>query len=804
MVGKTSINELRKKLREVVGDDYRRFTKKLIADARNALISKERRLVVISGDDPYKVGGIAADVVRKYVSKLLRSGFIKQRASIVHVFHDEFPDGRIRARILKNVLSRDRSVDFQQSVYEVSQKFLGTTVDVLILDLCNDLKPNDVGRLLGIVKGGGIVVLLTPPLRVWNDRDTIFRTNLAVPNHPHPRKVFIKYFVRKLHEHDGIYIFDTDTGKFLKSGYRRKKDVKRKPLKIPERRVFPKEIYEMALTQDQINVIKLFEDHLVPNPGRKHIAIVIVADRGRGKSCAVGISLVGFIQELLKVKNRVRIAVTAAEPLSIQSLMRLAEKTLDALGMKYREVVKGGNVIEVKGERFSIEYWEPYTVLRLGVDVVVVDEAAGIPVPLLHRIWRKFRRTVYSTTVHGYEGAGRGFQVKFLKKLKESKKTKLLIYEMEEPIRYSQGDPVEDFLFDVLKLSAEPQELTDEDIEDIKRGDFEYVKYDPEYLFSLEGEKELSSLFGIYVLAHYRNEPDDLGRIADAPHHSIRAVKLRRSGKIVGAAQLAEEGGLPDDVIDELLQGGRIPGNIIPDRLLKHLRVRDFGRGIGWRIVRIAVHIDAQGLGIGSYLLKEIVNEAARRGYDWVGAGFGVSKELMSFWVKNGFYPVHLSPERNRVSGEYTSIVVKPLTGDWERLISKAIEEFSVKLVESLHSVYWDFEPDVIYLLFREALKNSEYASLLRLSEIQEERLKAYVEGIMTYESVADAVNIVLKKAVLSGGLREVDEKEAVIGIARALQGRLWDAIYEELRISKGKAVSALRKLVGRILGYSD
>ncbi len=801
---KNRLDELRRRLREAVSEDYRLFTKKLMHDAGNAFLSRERRLVVVAGNDPYKVGGIAVDVIRKYLIRLRSLGLMKSKPSIVHVFHDEFPDGRIRARIIKNVLSKGEIIDFKQSVYEVSHRFLGTTVDVLILDLINDLKPNDVGRLMGIVRGGGLVVFLTPPLEEWNDRKTIFRTNLTVPRYPESRKIFIKYFVRKILEHEGIYVFDTDKAKLIKLGFRKRRKASKEPLKLPEEKVFPAEIYNMALTQDQINVIKLFEDHLVPNPGKKHVALVIIADRGRGKSCAVGIALVGFIRELLKIKNKVRIAVTATDPLSIQSLMELAKRTLKALGMMYKEVVKGGNIIEVKGDRFSIEYWEPYTVLKVGVDLVVVDEAAGIPVPLLHKIWRKYRRTVYSTTIHGYEGAGRGFQIKFLKKLKESKRTKLLLYEMTEPIRYSKGDPVELFLFDVLKLNAEPPELTEEDLKAVKEKDFEYVKYDPQYLFSPEGEEELTSLFGIYVLAHYRNEPDDLGRLADAPHHYIRAVKLRSSGKIVAAAQLAEEGGLPDDVIDELLQGGKIPGNIIQDRLLKHLRIREFGKGLGWRIVRIAVHVNAQGKGIGSYLLSRIVEEAKERSYSWVGAGFGVSKDLMKFWIGNGFIPVHLSPERNRVSGEYTSIVVQPLTPTWEALVEKAVREFTLKLVESLHSVYWDLEPDVIYLLLKGPLRNEEYASALALSSIQKERLKAYVDGLMTYESVADAVNIALKKAVYSGRFEDIDEEEAFVAIARALQGRLWDAIYDDYRISKRRAVSALRKLVSRFMNYGE
>ncbi|PUA32228.1 MAG: hypothetical protein B7O98_06045 [Zestosphaera tikiterensis] len=792
------MDELRVKMSEVVTDEYLRFVKLFLVDVMRAIRRNERRMLVLCGSDSVKVAGVTVDVIRRYLRRV--GGKIR----VLHVYHDEFQDARDRATILRKFLGRKLKdmVAFDSVVYELSKKYLGTTLDVLIMDLTNDLKPNDVGRLLGIVKGGGLIILQVPPLNTWPKALTIFKTNLTVPNHPEPRHVFIEYFIRKIMEHNGIYVLDVDFGKVIKYNQVKEKGKhKKKELEIPKERIFPEELYKLALTQDQINVIKLIEDNLVPKPGGKHVALVITSDRGRGKSSAVGIGVVGLIRELAKHKNKVRVAVTAVEPLSIQSLMMLAKKALEALGVKYKEVVKEGNVIELKGENFSIEYWEPYTVLKLNVDVVVVDEAAGLPVPLLHMIWKNFRRTVYATTIHGYEGAGRGFSVRFLKRLKEDKKTKLVIYEMNEPIRYSSTDPIEKFQFDALLLDAEPEPLTDEDFEEIRKGEFEYVAYEPSYLFSKEGEETLKRLFGIYVLAHYRNEPDDLGRLADAPHHSIRAVKLKKSGKIVGAAQLAEEGGLQEELIDELLAGGKIPGNIIPDRLLKHFRVRDLGKGLGWRIVRIATHIDAQGLGIGSYLLSKIVEEATTRGYAWVGAGFGVSKELLKFWLKNGFKILHLSPDRNPVSGEYSALVVKPLNNEWEKLINLCVKEFALKLVESLYSVYKDLESDVVYLILTSGVTNVEFSESLKLSRIQLERLNLYVLGLMTYESVADAVNLYLKKVAYEGSLTKLSEFEGFIAIAKALQGLTWEEITRYLNISSVKATSTLRKAVEKLLG---
>lgn len=796
-----SLGVVRAKLREVATPDFSKFIKYLKQDFNVAVKSRHRRLLVISGSDPIKLAGITAQVLLHYLKfrvKLLND----EKVSILHVFHDEFSDAKLIVNIIKKVLKKfGVGYSYETLVYEVSEKVLGTTYQVLVMDLTHDLKPNDVGRLLGIVEGGGLVVLLTPPINEWVNAKTLFRMSLTVPQHPEPRYVFIKWFVRKLLEHKGIYIFDVDNGKLIKSGeYREESAASREELRIPDGSIFNRKLYELALTQDQVEVIKLIESNFVERVRRgKRVALIVTADRGRGKSCAVGIGIVGLINELSKYKNRVRVGVTAHEPLAIQSLMRLAIKALNTLGIEYRVIKKGDNVIEIKGSKFSIEYWQPLDIVKLNLDVVVVDEAAGIAVPLLHRIWLNFRRSIFSTTIHGYEGAGRGFSVRFLKRVKEDPNTKLIEYEMTEPIRYSINDPVERFQFDVLLLDAEPDEIGPDDIKLIEAQAYEYLKLKPEELFTEDGEQLLRSLFGIYVLAHYRNEPDDLGMLADAPHHTIRAIRLT-SGKVIAAAQLAEEGPIPDEYVDELLMGGKIPGNIIPDRLLKHLRRRELGKGVGWRIVRIAVHPSLQGKGIGSFLLKKIIEEARMLGYDWVGSGFGVNRELLNFWLKNGFKVVHISPDRNPVSGEYTVLVIHPLNELWDRMVNEASKEFTLKLVESLHSVYRDLEVDTAYLLLTQAQHNLSDNLCINLTAAQIERLKVYVKGLMTFETVCDAVTLLAKKFIYSGNFRKLSEVDGMLLISKVLQGRSWHEISEELGISRVQLTNMVRKIVAKLL----
>ncbi|MEN2999637.1 MAG: tRNA(Met) cytidine acetyltransferase TmcA [Acidilobaceae archaeon] len=787
------VEEVVANLETVAGKKSVKFIKGLSEHIKRALKNRYRLLLVLSGGDPVKLSAATARALLFYERVVKRAGGGDVRVLYVH--HSEYEDAKLRREVVKRAL-KEGSSQLTIAVYEESEKYLGTTFQALVLDLVNDLKPNDVGRLVGVVEGGGIIVLQVPSWESWLTSMTIFKSNLLVPGYEKPRHIFISWFQRKLMKHNNVFAFDLEEGKQIYSGPHEEASPEREKVQLPQRPSFPRELYELALTNDQVKVVSAMEwFYERPQRGKKKV-LVVTADRGRGKSCAVGIGLVGLAKLLGEVKHRVRILVTAPDAGNVQSLMELAVKAAEALGLEPRPVKKEGKIIEIQGKKFSIEYWEPYKIPELGGDVVAVDEASGIHVPLLHKILKDHDRVVFAATIHGYEGAGRGFSVRFLSALSRSEEVALKTLEMEEPIRYARGDPIERWLFDTLLLDAEPAQLDEADLEDIKRSNLEYVRLEPEQLFG-EEERTLRELFGIYVLAHYRNEPDDVGLLADAPHHLIRAVRTARGKKVVSALQVAAEGGIGEELLEGLLRGEKLPGNIIPDRLLKHLRIRELGRMRGWRIVRIATHPEVQGRGIGSQALRFLEEEARSLGLDWVGSGFGANEQLLRFWLKNGYRIVHISPDRNPVSGEYTTLVVKGLTPEAQRLIDRGAREFKLKLLNSLHDTYFDLEAEVGRQMLSQDPRGISPASP-RLTAIQRDRLLSYLAGFMTYEAVNDVI-VELARTYWQRGDRALSEEEERVLIAKTLQGRPWEEVEEELGIRMQKALPMIKEAVRRM-----
>ncbi len=750
---------------------------------REAMESSHRRLIVTYGENSAEV--LAHIVWRHFMLMGCKAHKV--------IYVDQYDKGGAE---LDYFLEKLKKISYpienvKHYAYEESIRLLGTTNDILILDMTEGARANDIGRLVETVKGGGLVILhnLNPNIETpW--RTTIHKKLVSPPydwSDLKPR--FEKYFIRKVMENPNVWIFDG--WKIIKGELLHSKKVGREKPVLPEKSRIPKRLHRLALTQDQARVLQILEEAM---RGKDRSILVITANRGRGKS-----ALLGLGAALLLHMGARRILVTAPGKEEVQVVFEMAERGLTTLGEKVKKEIESGWILRLKCKKGIIGFTLPYRALSENADVILVDEAAGIHIPLLFRLMKKFSKAVFASTIHGYEGAGRGFSVRFLKTLEEDKEVRLCKAELKEPIRYAPGDPVEEWLYDALLLDAEPPEI--KETVNVEECRFEKPNLD---LWFERDDRRLRQFIGIYVLAHYRNRPDDLIILGDAPHHLARALTTK-NGEIIVALHLAEESHMPEKLIEDTLLGKPPSGYLIPACMVRYYpSFREFADMKGIRVVRIATHPELMDKGLGSLALKRLCEEAVNEGFDWVGASFGAEKRLLNFWLKNEFVPLHISPMRNVISGEFSVIVVKPLSEKAERIVREIHREFKLRLLESLPDTYYNLDPEVAAQLL--SVERWSHLEKPELTPSQRERLIEYIRGSLAYESACDVVKHILRAHFLSSGEArlKLEMKDEAKLIARCLQCRSWDKTAEILETRPASLKSEIRFHIRRLAEHYE
>lgn len=404
--------------------------------------------------------------------------------------------------------------------------------------------------------------------------------------------------------------------------------------------------------------------------GRPRRPLIIVADRGRGKTAALGLAA----GELLASGMR-RILVTAPRLSAVEPLFRHAAPR--------RPDAHATGELRFLAPDALCQHPEP-------AELLLVDEAAAIPAPLLEILLQTYPRLVFATTIHGYEGTGRGFEVRFRHTL-ERLTPDFRRIELQTPIRWAPDDPLEALVGRALLLDATP--AGDQEVVAARPDSVEPLLFDRDTL--ARDEASLSQLFGLLVLAHYQTRPLDLRHLLDGPNLQVQA--LRHRGQIVATALVAREGGLPADLAADIYQGRRRPqGHLLPQTLSAHAGLAE-APDLRWaRIVRLAVHPAIQGRGLGRRLLQEIEAQARAEGLDLLGSSFGATADLLRFWSACGLHPVHLGTSRNAASGVHAAVVLRPLSPPGEDLARRATVRYRRRFPFLLAGPFRHLEPGLV------------------------------------------------------------------------------------------------------------
>lgn len=416
-----------------------------------------------------------------------------------------------------------------------------------------------------------------------------------------------------------------------------------------------------------------------------HQPLVISADRGRGKSAALGIAAARCLMAGEDVW------LTAPRPAAVLAIFaRLAALLPDGRreGNNFRLPAQGerpaATLRFIAPDALAVALAEVQVAtsrLPAAIPRLYVDEAAAIPTPLLKDYLARFPRIAFATTVHGYEGTGRGFQLRFRAHL-DRQCPAWQALEMNAPVRWALNDPLEHLTSDLLLLAAEPYE-----VEAAKASSWlaktQVVALDRECL--AHDEAALTQLFGLLVQAHYRTTPSDLRQLLDTPGLTLLGIQgddpAAEAGagdtRWLGVVAAVEEGGFPTALAQEIWSGQRRPrGHLLAQSLAAHAGHQAAAEARWWRVLRIAVHPALWRHGQGARLLQALEKKALSSGITRLGTSFGAEAGLMAFWQAQGFSPLRLGLKRDAASGEHAIMMGRALAFEATPLLSALQADF--------------------------------------------------------------------------------------------------------------------------------
>ena len=488
-----------------------------------------------------------------------------------------------------------------------SRQVLGREFDGVVLDGHPDLNPDALGACSGTLCAGGLLVLLLPEPQSSQTG------------------VFDQWLQQSIKQQPGLL---QQQGQPLQWS----------TINVTARRqTLPQWQDRDCLSFDQQQAVVAIER--VFNGHRKR-PLVVSADRGRGKSAALGIAAARMLQQRDCVIRVTAPNLTAVEP--------LYERVLDLLPNAQRD----GVVLQYGASRLefvALDQPQLYPRDHCAVercDLLMVDEAAAIPAGTLQRLLEQHARVVFATTTHGYEGCGRGFQIRFYQTL-DRVTPDWRRFELQTPIRWAANDPLERWVSDTLLLDAEPAPVKVTTLE-LPTCRFEHCSAKR----LLDQPELLHNLFGLLVQAHYRTSPNDLRELLDNPSMQVWLMQDKQQ-HLLGAVVLVQEGGLSAALADSIWMGQRRPqGHLAPQVLAAQAGWRQAPRLDYWRIVRIAVVPELRRQGIGAEMVARLQQRVVTQSQlDVLCTSFAASAELLPFWRSCGLQPLRLGYKPDASSG---------------------------------------------------------------------------------------------------------------------------------------------------------
>jgi N-acetyltransferase 10 len=371
--------------------------------------------------------------------------------------------------------------------------------------------------------------------------------------------------------------------------------------------------------------------------------VTLTAPRGRGKSAALGLAIAAALAH-----GYANIFVTSPSPENLRTLFDFIFRGLDSLGYEehldydiaqstnpdfnkaivrvnvfrsHRQTIQVCRTINLlscfPSAHYTLQYIQPEDAHVLGqAELLIIDEAAAIPLPLVKKLMGPYL-VFMASTINGYEGTGRSLSLKLIQQLRESTRPSLVKdsaddqsvaaatskkgsnagassstlkartlreIQLDEPIRYSSGDNVEKWLNSVLCLDATVVSRSSHGTPHPSQCELFYVNRDTLFSYHPASEVFLQRMMALYVASHYKNSPNDLQLMSDAPAHHLFVLlpPLKDNESTLPdplvVLQVALEGNISKQIVMEsLTRGVRTSGDLIPWLMAQQVRGSEQG-----------------------------------------------------------------------------------------------------------------------------------------------------------------------------------------------------------------------------------
>lgn len=642
------------------------------------------------------------------------------------------------------------------------------------------ITPNLLARTVETVEGGGLVLLLLKGMTSLKQLYTLsmdVHSRYRTEAHSDVTARFNERFVLSLGGCDACLFVDDELNVLPISGGKNVKPLPPPNPKDEGKSQSRKELdgikdslaesqpvgslVQLARTVDQAKALLTFVDAIAEKTLRS--TVTLTAARGRGKSAALGVAIAAAIAH-----GYSNIFITSPSPENLKTLFEFVFKGFDALSyldhIDYT-IIQSTNpdfnkaIVRVnvhRQHRQTIQYIQPQDAYTLGqAELLVIDEAAAIPLPLVRKLMGPYL-VFMASTINGYEGTGRSLSLKLIQQLRDqsrvipkangsdtdpadrvtgasskngenasSRGRALREITLSEPIRYTQGDAVEKWLNKLLCLDATlpSSKLNIQGCPHPSKCELLHVNRDTLFSFHPVSEKFLQQMMALYVASHYKNSPNDLQLMSDAPAHQLFVLvppiddDSPRLPEPLCVIQVALEGQVSkESVLSSLSRGQRAGGDLIPWLVSQQFQDEEFAGLSGARVVRIATNPEYISMGYGSQALKCLIefyegksanlaeaentdveemvritdaeleestllsdnvkvrdihampplfsklSERRPQILDYVGVSFGLTSPLHKFWKRASFAPVYLRQTPNDLTGEHSCVMLRTIS----------------------------------------------------------------------------------------------------------------------------------------------